>query len=242
MTWRDCGFVSRLLDKAESTNSLGGGRRCQSSRAERTEDGGQRAPVLRKPAKSIGSCQRTTPRFDWPMGCPCSVGATERQREVSRFRVLRRSRLAAYADQMPEKHPKSVDIKRARLEDKAQRAIQDGTEWLTATEIANLAALGPADPIGTVNRWKTQKHIFALRYGEDDFYPKYALGQDYRPLDAMKEILAVLEGYDPALLAGWFDSTSRFLGGKRPRELIANDAAKVLAAARHMIESREYHG
>ena len=55
----------------------------------------------------------------------------------------------------------------------------------------------------------------------------------------IKEILAVLEGDDPELMASWFDSTSRFLGGKRPRELVTNEPAKALAAARYMIEVQE---
>ena len=49
-----------------------------------------------------------------------------------------------------------VDMKRARLEAQALRAIRQGTEWLTAAEIADLAGLGPANPIATVGRWKQQ--------------------------------------------------------------------------------------
>ena len=135
-----------------------------------------------------------------------------------------------------------VDMKRARLEAQALRAIRQNTEWLTATEIADLANLGPANPIGTVSRWKQQGRIYTLRQGGKDYYPKYALGADFRPLPVVKEILAVLEGYEPELLAGWFDSTSRFLGGKRPRELLSIEPAKVLAAARNMIEVQEHHG
>lgn len=135
-----------------------------------------------------------------------------------------------------------VDMKRARLEAQALRAIRHGTEWLTAGEIADLADLGPANPIATVSRWKQQRRIYALRQGGRDYYPKYALGPDFRPLAAMKEIMRVLAGYDPELLAGWFDSTSRFLGGKRPRELLATEPEKVLAAARNMIEVQEHHG
>ncbi len=45
--------------------------------------------------------------------------------------------------------------------------------------------------------------------------------------------MGVLAGYDPELLAAWFDSTSRFLGGKRPRELLTTEPAKVIAAARN---------
>ena len=133
----------------------------------------------------------------------------------------------------------SVDMKRARLEAQAVRAIRQGTEWLTAAEIGELADLGPANPIATVSRWKLQGRTFALRHGGKDYYPKYALGPDFHPLPVIKDILAVLVGYDPELLAGWFDSTSRFLGGKRPRELVANEPAKALAAARNMIEVQE---
>jgi hypothetical protein len=135
-----------------------------------------------------------------------------------------------------------VDMKRARLEAQALRAIRRGTEWLTAAEIAELADLGPANPIATVSRWKQQGRIYALRQGGKDYYPRYALGPDFHPLPVIKQVLAVLTGYGPELLAGWFDSTSRFLGGKRPRELLANDPSRVLAAARHMIEVQEHHG
>ena len=131
-----------------------------------------------------------------------------------------------------------VDMTRARLEAKAVRAIRHSTEWLTSAEIADLEALEP----GTVSRWKQQGRIYALRHGGKDYYPKYALGPDFRPLPVIKEILAVLSGYDPELLAGWFDSTSRFLRGRRPRELVATEPAKVLAAARNMIEVQVHHG
>jgi len=98
-----------------------------------------------------------------------------------------------------------VDIKRARLEAKAVRAIRHSTEWLTSAEIADLAELGPADPIGTVSRWKQQGRIYALRHGGKDFYPKYALGPDFHPLPVIKEILAVLSGYDPSC---WQDGST----------------------------------
>ena len=88
----------------------------------------------------------------------------------------------------------------------------------------------------------TSLGIYALRHRGRDYYPKYALGPDFRPLPVIKEILAVLSGYDPELLAGWFDSTSRFLRGRRPRELVATEPAKVLAAARNMIEVQVHHG
>ncbi len=135
-----------------------------------------------------------------------------------------------------------LDVKRAKLQAKALNALRDGTEWLTAAEVAQYAGLGLANPIATVSRWKQQGRIFALHWGGKDHYPRYALGAHFHPLPVIKDILAVLAGYAPDLLAAWFDSTSRFLGGKRPRELVATEPAKVLACARHMIEVQENHG
>ena len=135
-----------------------------------------------------------------------------------------------------------LDVKRAMLEAKALSAVRSGTEWLTAAEVAKYAGLGLANPIATVGRWKQQRRIFALHTGGKDYYPRYALGTDFHPLPVIKDVLAVLPFHDPDLLAAWFDSTSRFLGGKRPRELVANAPDQVLACARHMIEVQENHG
>jgi len=135
-----------------------------------------------------------------------------------------------------------LDVKRARLEAKALSAVRSGTQWLTAAEVAKYAGLGLANPIATISRWKQQGRIFALHSGAKDYYPRYALGADFHPLPVIKDILAVLPGHDSDLLATWFDSTSRFLGGKRPCELVATAPAKVLACARNMIEVQENHG
>lgn len=135
-----------------------------------------------------------------------------------------------------------LDVKRAMLEAKALSAVRDGTEWLTAAEVAKYAGLGLANPIATISRWKQQRRIFALHSGAKDYYPRYALGTDFHPLPVIKDILAVLPSHEPDLLAAWFDSTSRFLGGKRPRELVATAPVKVLACARNMIEVQENHG
>ena len=134
-----------------------------------------------------------------------------------------------------------LDVKHAKLQAKALDAVRDGTEWLTAADVAEYARLGPANPIATVSRWKQQGRIFALHWGGKDYYPRYALGADFHPLPAIKDILAVLAGYAPELLAAWFDSTSRFLDGKRPRELVTTTPAMVLLAARNMIEAQENH-
>jgi len=133
-----------------------------------------------------------------------------------------------------------ADSAQARMEGRARRAIQEGTEWYTAQQVAEFAQLGPGNPIGSVSRWKSQGRVFALRQGNRDLYPRYALGADFHPLDGMRAILQVLRGYSPDWLATWFESTNSFLGGKRPRELLATNPELVVAAANDEVEAREF--
>ncbi len=65
-------------------------------------------------------------------------------------------------------------------------------------------------------------------------YPRYAFELDWRPLPAMKDVISTFAATDPMRLAAWFESTSSFLGGRRPREVIAEDGSKVLEAVRDL--------
>ena len=131
------------------------------------------------------------------------------------------------------------DTKLARLEAQAMRSVWQNTEWLTAADIADRAGLRPGNSVATVSRWKRQGRLFALRQDGTNLYPRYALGDNFRPLPVIKDILAMLDGYDPELLAAWFDSTSRFLSGGRPRERVVTEPTQVLAAARYLLEVPE---
>ncbi|MBS0342137.1 MAG: hypothetical protein JSS56_16580 [Proteobacteria bacterium] len=130
-----------------------------------------------------------------------------------------------------------VDMQRARLQAVAKRAVLEGSEWLTAPQIGELAKLGTANPVGTVSRWKAQKRIFSIRRFEREYYPRYGLGDDFHPLPALKEAIHVLDGWGGERLAAWFESRSGFLGGQRPREILALEPTKVLSAARDAAEA-----
>lgn len=130
-----------------------------------------------------------------------------------------------------------VDMQLPRLQAAAKRAVLEGSEWLTAPQIGELAKLGTANPVGTVSRWKAQKRIFSIRRSDREYYPRYGLGEDFHPLPALKEAIRLLEGWSGERLAAWFESRSGFLGGQRPREILATEPAKVLSAARDSINA-----
>lgn len=137
--------------------------------------------------------------------------------------------------------PTPLDVRRARLEAQAHRAILTGTEWLTASQIAELAQLGSGNPAG-ISRWKQQGRIFAIRRDGKDYYPRYGLDDDFHPLPALKDVIRALPHYSHERLAGWFESGSGYLDGQRPRELLATDPQRVLEAARDAAESEESAG
>ncbi|GAB3768904.1 hypothetical protein GCM10028796_33230 [Ramlibacter monticola] len=137
--------------------------------------------------------------------------------------------------------PRSLDVQRARLQAEARRAVFEGSEWLTVNEWAANAGLG-ANPHATINRWKQARRVFAIRRAGRDYFPRYALDEDFRLLAAMGGVLQVLTGYSDEGLATWFESTSSFLGGRRPRELLGTEPERVIAAARNAVEAEEFLG
>ena len=93
-----------------------------------------------------------------------------------------------------------------------------------------------------MDHWKQQGRVFALRQDGQDYFPKYARGPDFQPLPVIEQVLIVLAGYEPELAAGWFASSSRFLAGSRPLELVEIEPESVVAAARNLIEVQQHDG
>ena len=116
-----------------------------------------------------------------------------------------------------------------------QTLCGSGTPWLTAEQIGTLGKQGTANPAAAAHRWKTNNQLFAIRRDGRDMYPRYALGDDFTPLPAVKRLLKTLADYDSLRVAAWFESTSSFLGGKRPRELLASKPERAVQAAQDAV-------
>lgn len=167
---------------------------------------------------------------------PAVVERLREKRDVERKRLIDFF-LESYS-------PTSFDVRRAQMNANAFRAIYAGTEWLTAaelgTQLGQLTGKHPANPSAQASRWKTHGEIFAIEHDGKDRYPRYGFGVNWRPVPAMKEVIKLLSGSDPLRLAAWFESTSSFLGGKRPREVIQQgNGDEVIAAARDYCKQLE---
>lgn len=194
------------------------------------------------------------PRFEFAVEADLPDTEHDREAVEKALRKLAAAGLAVRNEQRQNMHQELLklfldgvtaepaDIASIELQAKAYRQVGSGTDWLTAQQVCDLAGLGTGNPSATVNRWKQDRKIFAIQRLGRDLYPRYALGPDFRPLPQLAKVLAVLAHYPGEQLAAWFESTSGFLGGARPRELLASQAERVLQAAQDTVADEQHGG
>jgi len=141
---------------------------------------------------------------------------------------LERQSIQELVDEVEPKRPRATRID---LEKRAIDAVLQGTEWNSAAEIGQRLDERAANPHAAVSRWQQSGRIFGIDHRGKKIYPAYIFDATWQPLPEVKKILAALDGYSPFRIAAWFESTNSFLGGKRPREVIASAPEAVVAAA-----------
>ena len=120
------------------------------------------------------------------------------------------------------------------LVDLASAVVDSSGDWVTASQLAQMAGLSTTNPSAQPNKWKRQGLIFAINHNSNDYFPIFALDPEhgYRPFKFMKAVLEVFgESKSGWGLAYWFAGVNGFLGGKRPQDILLNDPERVVAAA-----------
>jgi len=135
---------------------------------------------------------------------------------------------------VPKTPPTPNELKEATMLARARTAVIDSGDWMTAAEIASVAGFSASNPSAQPNKWKRMGAIYAIRHNGIDYFPSYGLDPDagYRPRAALARIIQAFgDSRDSWGLSYWFMSANSYLGGKAPRELIAHEPARVIAAA-----------
>ena len=86
--------------------------------------------------------------------------------------------------------------------------------------------------------WTSRGELFRVEIDGLQRYPAYIFNTDCQPLPAVRDVISLLKGTEPMRLAAWFESSSAFLGGRKPREVIAESGEAVVAAARDLREQQ----
>jgi hypothetical protein len=135
---------------------------------------------------------------------------------------------------VPKAPPTPNELKEATMLARARTAVIDSGDWMTAAEIAAAAGFSSTNPSAQPNKWKRDGAIFAIRHNGVDYFPSYGLDPQtgYRPRKALAQVIRTFgETRDSWGLAYWFMSANSYLGGKAPRDLLALEPERVLAAA-----------
>lgn len=138
---------------------------------------------------------------------------------------------------IPEATLTRVRLLEAQMKATVRKAVMESGHWKTATELAQGARLGPANPLAQLDNWKRAGRIFAIDHQGQDYFPVYGLAGAGRPLKGLAEVLEVFDGRKDAwALACWFAAMNSFLGGKRPQDVLEISPARVVAAAQDEID------
>lgn len=135
---------------------------------------------------------------------------------------------------VPKAPPTPNELKEATMLARARTAVIDSGDWMTAAEIASAAGFSSSNPSAQPNKWKRDGIIFAIRHNGIDYFPSYGLDPQagYRPRKPLARVIATFgDTKDSWGLSYWFMSANSYLGGKTPRDLLAVDPERVIAAA-----------
>jgi hypothetical protein len=113
------------------------------------------------------------------------------------------------------------------------RIIVSG-DWLTVREMADVADQSITNSSACISEWKERGLIFSIQFQGEDYYPSFALDpkRQFFPRPELMPMLTILANRSSWELAFWFDSPNGYLGGRRPKELLATEPENVLLAAR----------
>lgn len=133
----------------------------------------------------------------------------------------------------PDLELSPTKLREAKMMSAARSTVLESGDFAPASAIAELGAFSVKNPSSQPNRWKQGRQIFAVTNKGIDLYPLYALSSKdgVRPLPVIAEILHVLEARTGWEIAFWFASVNSYLGGRAPKEVLANQPEAVLKAA-----------
>ncbi|WP_424691446.1 integrase [Erwinia sp.] len=188
----------------------------------------------------LGNAKTRSPAFNETMkvamqAALSAVLASLSQTEVALKKSTPSSRMKSLAV-VPESQQQTSKEARAarnaqRREQLNDRILADSV-WLTARELSEKANFQSSNPSAGPNRWKSSGSIFALQLQGKDNYPEYALDEGFRPIPVVKQVISLFgEKKTPWGLAIWFGSENSWLGGKKPKDVLASQPKQVLLAA-----------
>jgi hypothetical protein len=134
-----------------------------------------------------------------------------------------------------------ASVLQARRNAEARTALLEEFGALTSAEVARLAGSRAANRAALANRWRREGRIFAVSHGRAQYYPAFQFDELGQPQEVIGRVLEAFAGrggdWEVAL---WFTTSSGWLGGRRPVDLLDEDPEAVVGAARHAVDAPDF--
>ena len=130
-------------------------------------------------------------------------------------------------------------LQQLRLQAEVREAFRRSIELLTSAMVGELGGSAARNASALASRWKSEGRIFAVPNGRADLFPAFQFDAHGQPRPAVAEVIRHLARSSEWGRALWWNAPSGWLGGRRPRELLDDDPAAVVEAARRAAEPLE---
>lgn len=126
----------------------------------------------------------------------------------------------------------------SKMQARAITRIMESGDWVAVQSEPDVEDRSSSNLSARISKWKELGLIFTISFQGEDYYPAFALDpqNDFLPWPGLKLILSSLEDRSGWEIAFWFDSPNSYLGGRRPKELLATDPEIVFFAAQMEVQ------
>ena len=139
--------------------------------------------------------------------------------------------------------PTPAALLQARRNVEARSGLLREFGALDSAQVAELAGSRATNRAALANRWRAEQRVVAVPLRDELLYPGFQFTGEGKPHTAVGAALAELLS-DPQMsdwqAALWFIAPSGWLGGRRPADLLDEDADAVVEAARREAQERVF--
>lgn len=137
----------------------------------------------------------------------------------------------------PAAVPLPPQVLQARRNAVARDALLREFGGMTSAQIGENAGSRSPNRAALAHRWKSDGRIFAVPHQGTNYFPGFQFRDDGQPLEVIAQVIRILGSKrGPWEIALWFTSNNGWLGGRRPVDLLREDAASVVTAAEREAE------
>jgi hypothetical protein len=133
--------------------------------------------------------------------------------------------------------PEPAVVLQARRNAEARTALLTEFGGLTAAQVAELSGSEAHNRSALAGRWRREGRLLAVDHHGTTYYPGFQFDADGQPRPVVAEVLEHLNALavTPWQQALWFTTANGWLDGRRPVDILEDEPAAIVGAAREAV-------